>query len=53
MGPSKPGPSELFATDLVSLGKSGRYQNRPASVDAKSQFMLVLFSSVLGWAETA
>ena len=31
MGPSKTGPSGPFATALVSLGKSGRYQIiRPA-----------------------
>ena len=56
MGPSKTGPSGLFATALVPLGKSGssgRYQNRLVSVDAKSKFMLVSFSSVLGWTETA
>ena len=53
MGPFKPGPSGSFAKALVSFGKSGRYQNRPVSVEAKSQFTLVSFSSVKGWTETA
>ena len=35
MGPSKTRPFEPFAAAVVSLGKSGRYQNRPVSVDAK------------------
>ena len=40
----------------MSLGTSGRSQNRPVSVDAKtrkSQFTLASFSSVKGWTETA
>ena len=42
-----------FATTLVSLGNSGRYQNRLVSFDAESQFTLASFSSVKGWTETA
>ena len=38
MGPSKTRPFKPFATAVVSLGKSGRYQNRPVSVDVKSRF---------------
>ena len=49
MDPFRTGPTGLFATALVSLGKSGRFSlgvvpkptaiaNRPVSFDAKSQF---------------
>ena len=49
MDPFKTGPTGLFATALVSLGKSGRFSlgvvpkptaiaNRPVSFDAMSQF---------------
>ena len=49
MDPFKTGPTGLFATALVSLGKYGRFSlgvvpkptaiaNRPVSFDAKSQF---------------
>ena len=41
------GPSGAFATALVSFGKSGRYQNRPVSVEAKSQFTLVCLKSFM------
>ena len=50
------GPTGLFATALVSLGKSGRFSlgvvtkptaiiiaNRPVSFDAKSQFTMASF----------
>ena len=65
MDPFKTVPTGLFATALVSLGKSGRfhfvwYQNRlqlianwSVSFGAKSQFMMASFSSVTGWTETA
>ena len=49
MGPSKTRPFDPFAAAVVSLGKSGRYQNRPVSVDAKSRFKFASFSSVKGW----
>ena len=64
MDPFKTGPTGLFATALVSLCTSGRfqlvwYQNRPQlqtrqfPFDAKSQFTMASFSSVTGWTETA
>ena len=54
MDPFKTGPTGLFATALVSLGKSGRFSlgvipkptaiaNRPVSFDAKSQFTMASF----------
>ena len=54
MDPFKTGPTGLFATALVSLGKYGRFSlgvvpkptaiaNRPVSFDAKCQFTMTSF----------
>ena len=60
MDPFKTGPTGLFATALISLGKSGMFhlvwqQNRPQlqTTGAKSQFTMTSFSSVTGWTDTA
>ena len=45
MGPSKTGPSGLFATALVPLGKSG---SRLVSVDAKVHVGLVFIGFGMG-----
>ena len=57
MDPFKTGPTGLFATALVSLGKSGRFSLgvipkptaiaiRPVSFDAKSQFTMASFNQL-------
>ena len=64
MDPFKTGPTGLFATALVSLGKSGKVSlgmvpkpaaiaNQPVPFDTKSQVTVASFSTVTGWTETA